>query len=192
MMPYDPRRSVAGYLIASIAALTITGAIVLAWRGGVVADRFSLVEDTRWALWDDGVPAIAAFWPWGSGLGTFQEAFLPFERLQHVDASLPNRMHNEYLEYLLEAGLLGLLAMLVAAACLARLLIGCVRRKILHEPPILFAWATIVFISVHGMVDYPLRNMANATLLAFAVAVLTVGLREAQGRADHNLCRQEG
>lgn len=69
-----------------------------------VIARFDLGAEFRPELWRDSWTAVQSFWPVGSGAGTFSISVLPFERLEVVDATLPNRAHNEMLEAALEGG----------------------------------------------------------------------------------------
>ena len=77
-----------------LVAVFVAVALVLGGRG-----------DTRFDLWQDTLTAIGNFWPVGSGLGSFSRAILPSERFAVIDETFPNRAHNDYLEFLLEAGL---------------------------------------------------------------------------------------
>ena len=157
-------------------AVTIAGLagmiVASLWRGGIIAQRFTAPELGRFDLWQDGWAAISSYWPAGSGMGTFRQAFLPFERLEAVDFSMPNRMHNDYLELVLEAGGLGITALLLIAVLVIRLALQAVSAPKPSRPFATFAIGTILLIALHSTVDYPLRNMALSCLLAFAVGIL--------------------
>ncbi len=139
-----------------------------------VADRFAARSDFRAELWEDGLTAMAAYWPTGGGIGAFRALFLPFERLEVVDATMPNRAHNDYLEILIEAGVFGAAALGICAIIVATLLCTAWRRGAMVRNQWLFAMGTVAIIAAHSLVDYPLRSMSLACLLAMAVGLLSV------------------
>ena len=133
-----------------------------------VIARFALIGEFRPELWRDTWFAVRQYWPAGSGVGTFIPAFLPAERLEVVDATLPHRAHNELLELALEGGLPLLLAWLgataiVVAALWLRLRAGDVAAR--------FAGGVLALGALHSLVDYPFRSVAMATLIATAAGI---------------------
>lgn len=94
-------------VVGGLVALVAASALAFAGnaRIGAVLARFDASGDTRFDLWQDTLTAIGNFWPVGSGLGSFSRAILPSERFAVIDETFPNRAHNDYLEFLLEAGL---------------------------------------------------------------------------------------
>lgn len=139
-----------------------------------VLNRFAAGDEPRPELWTDTAYAIGQTWPVGGGLGSFVPLFVAAERLEVVDASHPNRAHNDFLELALEAGLPGLV--LLAAVALA--LTWRLTRRLRADPPreeraqLVFAGATLALLAAHSIVDYPLRSMALATLAGFAAGVI--------------------
>lgn len=161
--------------IAAVLAAMVGGLLAARWNPalGRVLARFTLDEDFRFELWKDAIPAIARHWPFGSGLGTFRQAFLPSERLAVVDATWPVRAHNDYLEILLEGGIFGALLALAIIALLVRMMVLAWRVRSTGEgAQVLFAIAVLVIIALHSIVDYPLRSMALAHLSAVAAGML--------------------
>jgi O-antigen ligase len=137
-----------------------------------VVARFSATDASRPAIWKDTWFALKEYWPVGFGMGGFEPAMLPAERLEVLTPSVPNRAHNDFLEIGLEAGLLGY-AMVVAAIglCLAMALRGWravpdMRRQIV------FGLGVLIVIALHSVVDYPLRSMAVASLAGVAGGML--------------------
>ena len=148
-----------------------------------VAERFDATSDARLPLWQDSLAALDAFWPAGSGLGTFTYAFLPHEDQAHLDPFLPNRAHNDYLEFLLEAGLLAPVILLGGAYLLFRLARRAWRLSPQEHALHLFALGTLAIVALHSIVDYPLRNMAIACLAGVAAGLLTA---TPEGRGSHS------
>lgn len=169
------RARTAPLAIAALLVAMIGGLFAARWNPalGRVLARFTLDEDFRFELWRDTLPAISRHWPFGSGLGTFRQAFLPSERLAVVDATWPVRAHNDYLEILLEGGIFGGILVVVVAGLLVRMMLQAWSRRTTGEgAQVLFAVAVLVIIGLHSVVDYPLRSMALAHLSAVGAGLL--------------------
>ena len=157
-------------LLAALGAAAFIGSGPL--KG--VAGRFAATADPRAELWSDTAYAIRGNWPAGSGMGSFVPVFTAAERLEAVDASRPNRAHNDYLELALEAGLPGLLVLVGLGLWLAMRLAA--RWRTAHGPAeraeLVFAAGALALLAAHSVVDYPLRSMALATLAGVAAGFI--------------------
>ena len=171
-----------GLTLAGLVLLFAAGAYLL--HDNLVVDRtaarFLLGEDPRVKIWEDTRFAIAQLWPWGAGLGNFTPALLAIERLEVVDPTSPNRAHNDYLEFALEAGLPGYILGAAAAVVVLALVIRAWRAPPFGWRAVLFSLGTLAIIALHSLVDYPLRSMALAVLVGSGVGMLapSVHLRQ--------------
>ncbi|OJW74672.1 MAG: hypothetical protein BGO57_15650 [Sphingomonadales bacterium 63-6] len=136
-----------------------------------VAERFDFSGDGREGLWRDTLYAIGQTWPFGTGMGTFAPTFIAFEPLEAVDSSIPNRAHNDYLELLLEAGIFGAVALVLACGLILFMTWRSWRRAREWRPQIAFGFSVLVVIAAHSVVDYPLRSMSLACLAGLAVGM---------------------
>jgi O-antigen ligase len=141
-----------------------------------VLNRFTLqdpLSDGRWEIYAGTLQAIGAFFPLGSGAGTFQEAFPRFHPSGLIVNNTINQAHNDYLEWLMEGGLL--------AAALVLVLLGVYCRQWFRVWA-RGAWSRFRFIQVgagisvflmilHGLTDFNLHIPANAVFFAFLAAV---------------------
>ena len=138
-----------------------------------VMSRFSEAESRRPELWRDTSFAIRESFPYGTGVGTFVPIMLAAERLEYVNEKVPNRAHNEYLEFTLEAGIFGVFVLSALALYAVALAVGEWRR---HPPfsraQISCAVAALTIVALHSIVDYPFRSMSMASLIAAMVALL--------------------
>lgn len=174
----SPSRTV---VVASLAAVVLAG-LALSEVPSLqrVAGRFLTDGDDRSELWADTREAVARHWPAGSGIGSFQPVFMAAERLEYVDESIPVRAHNDYLEFTLEAGVVGwILALVVAGTIGIRVRHLLARWRGTPENDSgeamaqqMFGLAAISVIGLHALVDYPFRSMSLACLCAVAVAML--------------------
>ena len=140
-----------------------------------VLDRFSVenvVDDNRWIMFDATLTGIATFFPLGSGPGTYGEVFPAFQPLE-LGRWFVNRAHNDYLEWLFEAGL-------PAALLIAGLLVLYLARwRAVLAPG---EWSRPRFIQVgagigillillHELVDYNLHIPANIVYFAVLAGI---------------------
>jgi O-antigen ligase len=164
-----------------LVAVFLLGAIVFAVGQTPLAQttlaRFSVVDqDSRQIFWTNTLYAIAQFFPWGSGLGTFTTIYPSIEPLDQVRAPIVNHAHNDYLELALEAGLPALILMAAALALAAAALVRALPRPGLKSwqsrSLTLAAGAIVTIILLHSLDDYPLRMPAVAISFAACLAML--------------------
>jgi O-antigen ligase len=162
--------------------LLVAGALVL---GGIaaflglsqntaierVAERFSDLGSERAEIWQDSWFALKQYWPAGFGMGGFEPAMFPAERLEFLGPAVPNRAHNDCLEIGIEAGLLGY-AMVAAAAAAVLAMAARAWRDPAMRSQIVFGLSVLLLIALHSVVDYPLRSMAVACLSGVAGGLL--------------------
>lgn len=173
-----------GIAIGRKAAAAFAGGLVLVIGAGAamlansrminaILSRFRFDAEFRPELWRDTLYAIGQYFPFGSGLGSFRPVFVAIERLEVVDETAPNRAHNDYLELALETGAFGCAVLAIIAVVLLVAIIAGARRPPAGSRSIfIFATATLWVIALHSLVDYPLRSMALACIVAASAALL--------------------
>jgi hypothetical protein len=161
--------------------------VVLALEVGLapVLDRFSLdpLQDLRWTIFSTSMEGIGGFFPLGSGQGTFPSVY-PISQPVEVGPFI-NRVHNDYLEWLFDGGILAL-ALIVAGLFLylrqwRRLWIG--ERWLTFRFIQVGAGIGILLMLLHTLVDFNLHKPANAIFFAFLAAVFFRENREEMERA---------
>ncbi|WP_339760446.1 O-antigen ligase family protein [uncultured Hoeflea sp.] len=106
--------------------------------------------------------AISANWRLGTGYGTFDLIYPHYEMLEDVYSAYVNHAHNDFLEIVLEGGVIGaLLVLLYLAVLLCHLL------KQGDKPLQQLSFLSICVLLAHSTVDYPLRTMAILVPFAF-------------------------
>lgn len=168
---------------AALALLGVAFAVLAKYTAlGQVTGRFA-EKESRTEIWQDAWFALKQYWPAGFGMGGFQSAILPAERLEVLDPQIPNRAHNDYLEIGLEAGVLGLAMLAMATlACLAMIWRSW-RQAPAQRQQVVFGTAALLTIALHSVVDYPLRSMAIACLTGIAAGMLTREPKSDAGQA---------
>lgn len=159
-------------LLAGLAAVLAVG--YYAWDGIVRRLEQDPLEDLRWQYVEHGLAMARAYLPWGSGLGSFRDAYAPFEPVSAMGPTHALHAHNDLLQIAAEAGLPGLLLLLAVAGLLLTAAYTALRHA--NSPSALLpsAAAVAVFVPLaHSLVDYPLRTLAIGVVFGLVVAVLT-------------------
>jgi O-antigen ligase len=161
----------------AIAAAAFAVLVGIGATSGVVSrvlDRFGGDPDARSKFWPDVITAINQYQPVGSGLGSFIKTFQRHESISTLHFTYVFHAHNDVMEIALEAGWVGL-ALLFLAVILW--LIGSWR--VLRPaawgaftPVHVACVCVIAILAAHSMVDYPLRTLALACVLAFLAGCL--------------------
>ena len=126
--------------------------------------------------------------PWGAGVGSFIPAYQQGARNDGLMNVYVNNAHNDYAQWWLEAGILGVAVTLLALGVLVRTLVRLLRLPLKSSTRTcgLAAMMGIGVIVLHSMVDYPLRTQALmavfAVLSGIAVAAAGAKAESAQRR----------
>ncbi len=125
--------------------------------------------------------------PLGSGIGSFVNVYAAVEKTSHIFRGYANRAHNDFLEVMLELGLVGVLMVaLFAVWFLGRSYSVWSRLQYISyqvdEFTLLQRASTIVvmLLLLHSFVDYPLRTTALSAIFAFCCAILLMPFRVQQ------------
>lgn len=156
---------------ANLAFLGFGVAGLLAQRGAVPdAMRLEMAETTLSAIQDN--------WRLGTGFGTFQQVYQIYEPTSSLGFEFVNHAHNDYLELVLEGGVLTAVALVSYLLLLTRR-IFLVRLNGFQKA----AGLSLFFILLHSVVDYPLRTMAIGVVFVYLNAVLFHASRDHLERA---------
>lgn len=186
------RRLIVAWVLL-IASILVIDAVVVGARFGM--DR--LVDEVANAMVDRGarssvveaaLPMAADYFWFGSGAGSFYSTF-PLYRGDIVGSDFYYHAHNDYLEFFIEFGVFGVLALATFVGLTIRAAyIACTSSRSNWAQIAGYAcFMSIVGIAVHSAADFSLRIPAYAaTLIAiFAVTYCTAyGHRRRQNRRD--------
>jgi O-antigen ligase len=126
--------------------------------------------EERLVVWSTTWSAIKDFWLTGSGLGSFINIFplyAPF-----ISGGIYDHAHNDYLEFFLEAGLIGTILLVVFAALITYTVI----KNPLQGRHAIFRVAAIssVFtIIAHSFFDFNLHILSNFLMFAYVLGMVT-------------------
>jgi putative inorganic carbon (hco3(-)) transporter len=185
-------RRLKGRIVVLVIAIVLVGLAVglVSWAGGhddthATGLSSSALSDSsfalRWQIWGRTLRVIRDY-PWvGSGLGSFRYVYAGYDRPGEWMAT--EQAHNDYLELIAGAGLVG--ALLLAWAVIAFL--GRVVLPIAKAAPL--RWTTagclsaVLAILIHSVFDFGLQIPAVALEFAVTLGLLTA---IASGIADRD------
>jgi O-antigen ligase len=144
-----------------------------------LAARFEtdLLDDNRFIIAAITAEAAWAYFPVGSGFGTFEAVYRLFEPASALTTFFANHAHNDWLELLLEGGLPAALLLIAGTAWLGITGYRAWRRgsgelhgldRALRQG----ASISILVIALHSLVAYPMRTPAISVLFAWCAAML--------------------
>lgn len=149
-----------GLLLATLLA----GAAMVTLSDSATFERFMRLDivQSRWAPWIDMTTLFRFFPVFGSGIGTFAAAYWPYQR--NAAYEFWQHAHNDYLQWLIEAGLLGLFAL------------GLVVLRVRRDLKCLEGMRECCLAAAGGFaaqafLDFPSHVPANAALLVCVVAL---------------------
>jgi len=163
--------------LAALATLAILFVVVLGLADAEFTSRVTSRMDAmelRRNIWSDSANVIHDFPVTGTGLNTFGTAMIRYQTVQHDQHF--QEAHNDYLQVLVEGGILVALPALVALATIVRVIF---RRFAAGEDDTLTYWirvgATVglAAIAAQAFVEFSLQMPGNA---AMAVVLLAIAL----------------
>ncbi|MBU6399644.1 MAG: O-antigen ligase family protein, partial [Verrucomicrobia bacterium] len=163
--------------LLAVGALAVTLPVAdLVLRRLAVTKAELLTHHSKFEIWRQSSALFLKFPLFGTGLGTFATAFNHFK--SSGGFSTFTHAENDYLQWLVETGVTGTLALAGLLACGARALTRSLRRDRLLEPELMFAAsAALVAFAVHAGVEFVFEIPANA-LLAAVLLGFCVGCRD--------------
>ena len=177
----DPRTRFGVTPAKLLLGLAVLAALLLVQLGLYrVLERFANdpLTDSRIPFARNTIEAAQAFFPVGSGIGTFTVVYPTFEKTNDLLANtFANHAHNDLLELWLDAGVPGAVVAVLCLIWILRQALGVWRAGwATRGVDLLLARAASIAIGLvvaHSLFDYPLRTGAMMTLVAFCIALLT-------------------
>lgn len=174
LMILSRKRKLSAWALAPLVVLTL-GAVAVVFSaplGNNLTTSDELNDSvSRKASFANTIIAAADFMPTGSGIGSFKTIYPMYEDQTKLTTTYVNHAHSDYLEIALEAGLPGILLVVL-------FLLWWVRRTFIiwrsDEVDQFARAATIASAAIiaHSIVDYPLRTAAISALFAICCALM--------------------
>lgn len=117
--------------------------------------------------------AIRTYWLTGTGLGSFEQVYPRFEDPTLATPIFVNMAHNDYLQIVLELGLVGVLLIVAGLAWLVWATVIVWTDTDLEEVRLRRAASVaLLVVATHSLVDYPARTAAIACFAALCATLL--------------------
>ena len=162
--------------IVAIVSLAAVLPIVAAMGLLAIIGRFQveqLTTDARWTMAGVTWRALLAYFPIGSGLGTFERVYQLHEPPQAAMYEVVNHAHNDWLELTLETGLLGPVLLIAFFVWCGRAWVRSLASADSFDRRVgVAAGIAIALVSLHSLWEYPLRTIALSTLFGLCCALL--------------------
>jgi len=150
----------------------------------------AIVRSGRPTYWADTSRIIADFPVFGTGLGTFSSVAYDYEgdrtplRLEHA--------HNDYLEYLSELGVIGMIMLMggILFMAVSSFLIWRTRKHPEVKGLVLGGMVALICILIHSITDFNLQIPANMLLFSIVLS-MTIVTAAYKYRRDAKNSRQE-
>jgi O-antigen ligase len=164
---------------SGIVTLALAGGLGLVLSGRVLSDRFQIEDGTQDRI--NFLPQLARvaheFFPFGSGLGSFEPVFKSYEQAGALSFGYWNQAHQDYLQTAIEGGLVGILLILTFLVWFAIRVVriwyrGDESSRMRRQQATSALFLTMIM--AHGMGDYPMRTGTIACIFGFLAAFLIV------------------
>jgi O-antigen ligase len=177
MMASQSRLLMAG-IIVLLAVYTMSIGI------GPVLKRFLAIagdSSSRLDIWRDSLPMVIDY-PLGIGLKGYADVFKVYQHAFVSDKTVIYA-HNDYLQLLIETGLIGFIALLGGFLVFLGRSAKRIRRLDFREDPLRFylavgAFSGLISIAVHSLFDFNLQIPANGLYFVVLMAILSACTRQ--------------
>ena len=160
--------------VALAAGVVVAGGALLAalrWM------RVDSVDELRAPLRAATVELAARYSPLGSGVGSYVPVFEQEAPRSLLMSEYVNHAHNEYAQWLLEAGVPAMTLMLAGAVLLMVSFVAIQRRASPDRALAQSAFVALLVILAQSLVDYPLRTPAMLAIAAALAGVVASAAR---------------
>ena len=176
-----PLWALAGVLL--LAAASVTAVFSGRFDNNLISNEAPSDVVSRYTTFTTSYEAVKDYFPLGSGLGTFRPIYRMYEDPDRVTTTYINHVHSDWIEIVLETGVLGLVLALAFLLWWAKRAIFVWRAA---EPDYFARAATIASgaIMAHSLVDYPLRTAAISVIFAICLALMAEPRPVVRAKAD--------
>lgn len=168
-------RWVFGALISAVVAIIVVAVLLSISADRAESINRALVIDPGQDMRSRGLPVVLAmirdYFPWGSGLGGFDPIFRLHEPLALLKPTYFNHAHNDLIEIVLDAGVLGLLILMAGMGWWVWAGVRAWRGGTRQALPKLGA-TMLLLVIIASVFDYPARTPMIMAIMMIAVVWL--------------------
>ena len=167
---HSQRKFMIAGILGGIVVIGATAAsfAIFAARDNAITRIGSENEDPRYPVWVSIVEVLPQYMPWGTGVGSYADAYQVQEPAKLLRPTFSNHAHNDYLEVLFTMGIPGALLFLWALVLFALGVPKSLSAPGFHGVFSRLGLVLIVLIAFASAADYPARTPIIASILAIA------------------------
>ena len=190
----DQRGRVSRWITGAVLLVAIGLLAVVSFQLGralsidrLISPQGQLQKDLRFSYFPQTIAIGNRFFPFGSGIGSFEPVFINFEPDEMLSDQYANQAHNDLLDIYMTAGVPGLLILAPFIAWVVISGLSLLRRGRDEPTPRLaqLGLVIILLLLLASLVDYPLRTPLLSALFAVCCGWLCTGQRLPQPRQAH-------
>ena len=144
-------------------------------------------DGLRLQIWGPIAKLAWTYFPFGSGVGTFSDVYKIHEPAAMLSPEYLNHAHNDLLEFLMTAGLPGLLMLLVGVVAWSRKALYLLNMSLDNSRQIRVArlgGVLILMLGLASLADYPLRTPSLSGLFILAAIWMIAGKNVSQTNGE--------
>ena len=161
---------------------------------GLGVTSFSDGDGSRYNIWQTTLRAIEDHWIFGTGLGTYESVIPLYEDPDTVTATFVAKAHNDFLQLVMETGIIGVAFIGVCLIWFLQRFISVwgTGRGGTTEALRKFAFISILAVALHSIVDYPARTPAIAAVLGLCLALVSIPDGRSKDRSGQSRAGDKG
>lgn len=172
-----PRRML---LLSIIAAMAVALAIAWLLAGNQWASfqrlrALNIEADGRFVLLAPNLLLAHVYFPVGAGFGSFPQIFRIVEPFSNLDLTYTNHAHNDWLELIIEGGIIALIGAITALIWFVRRIAALRHTNDVDERG--YGWLGVSWIGmilIASIFDYPLRTPIFSVIWIIAMALIVI------------------
>lgn len=133
---------------------------------------------SRQAIFKISWEILRDVFPWGTGLGSFREIYPSYEKLHEVTSVYVNHVHNDFLELVVEMGIVGAGIIVAFILWWTRVFIGLLSTQNPVAQYAKMAAIGLLIIMIHSVVDYPFRTVSISSIAGLCMGLMYIGQAE--------------
>ena len=163
--------------IATVLALVVAATTLSRAQAVQRLFDYDLANDPRMKLGGALLRMMKAFFPFGSGFGSFEPVFRAFEPIENLTNSYINEAHNDFLQLVIEGGVLGAALIAIYLIWWARQTARLWRNGRRDDSDSLgrLGFAITLIIMLSSIPDYPLRTPLMSVIFVIASLWMSSG-----------------
>ena len=169
--------------IIAIGLIAIGGILIdgffLSGQIQALVSKFTVDSQTsRLTINKTTLTVIKDYWLFGAGAGSFSDIYNLYEDRSTIGQTYVNEAHNDYLQIIVEFGVLGFLIIVAGIVCFLSITLKALSGTRPINTQLLFYCLAVLMPVLHALVDYPLRTISIAAVSMYLLLLIDRATQE--------------